>query len=225
MQTTDKIKIRKELIADHRYRISWNNNTQDHITNYTVFWCSSRNDLPNNCDGSIDFKYIDSKKKHFERQTVSTSNFAIAANYFNNSQASSMVWAECTIANTNGTYRFFCLFKSFHRIFLDIGKVPFVWVSGIKPKSIILEWKLNCVDDGVVKYYHINYCRVVSKINVKCLEDWETVKKNATDLKKFILINLRSYQWYKIKITMISQTRQGPDSNFLFVETLESGKI
>ena len=105
LQVANPFKVRKELIEDHKYRISWTNKHQDQylIDNFIVFWCSSKNDLPNNCEGSIDFQYVASNESSFERQTKLTSNFAVSVNYFNVSRTMSMVWAECTAAGANGT--------------------------------------------------------------------------------------------------------------------------
>lgn len=109
-------------------------------------------------------------------------------------------------------------------VILDIGKIQFIWAKSIHSKNISVEWKLDCVDEGVVKAYQIKYCRIVSRDKEKCLDEWQTIEVNATDSMEILLENLQSYQCYKIKIAMLSRTRQGPDSDILYVETLESGE-
>lgn len=97
--TTSSFKIRKELI-DNEYKISWKIKKSNNIQNFTIFWCHSKNELPNNCDGSIDFEEVDPLTREFRMDANETRNYAVSVNYA--TATTGMIWAECTAAKSDG---------------------------------------------------------------------------------------------------------------------------
>lgn len=102
------LRIKKELFSDFGYKLSWkihDDDTND-IESYTVIWCKQRNELPNQCDGSITFETIPKEKTEFYLNTSQSSEsfqFGIALNRINN-LPSGFEWAKCTASRPDGKF-------------------------------------------------------------------------------------------------------------------------
>lgn len=94
-----RIKIRKEFNGDS-YKVSWNAHLSMEVENYTILWCNQRNELPNQCDGPINFMHTQSNSQTFEASE--SKQFAIAPNSRNQSIIQGFEWAECTAAKPEG---------------------------------------------------------------------------------------------------------------------------
>lgn len=98
------LKFRKELI-DPVYRITWKLQPamEKEIKDFTLFWCHSKNEIPNQCESGIEFETVAPFNRIFEIQANSSMNFAIIMNYKDPNKVSmGMQWAECTAAKSNG---------------------------------------------------------------------------------------------------------------------------
>lgn len=132
----------KKFVVNLEYQITWSppviEDDRDPLTSYTVFWCNSKSELPNDCESSIDFVHLSPANTSYSMRTNKTVNFAIAAN--SRTSTSGMVWASCTAANTYA-----------------IGKIRTFWVprSGLGSTSVELQWKVECADSSIAKGYSI----------------------------------------------------------------------
>lgn len=199
-----KPEIIKLLSDSGRYLLSWKAAPKHNarITSYTVFWCNSSSNSPNDCNGSINFDYVDGDKHSYELNNVSsTLNFAVAANV--DELSSGMVWASCTATQKN-----------------DIGKLKTIWIPAMQSTYIDLEWKLECGDSAIVEGYSIIYCPINLPRAQSCKEPEKIV--NITGSTSHRIDNLKPYVTYKIQIAMYSKTRIGPRSDPLFNTTLEA---
>lgn len=98
------LKFRKELI-DPVYRITWKLQPamEKEIKDFTLFWCHSKNEIPNQCESGIEFETVAAFKRTFELEANSSMNFAIIMNYKDPDKVSmGMQWAECTATKGNG---------------------------------------------------------------------------------------------------------------------------
>lgn len=95
------LKIRKEFDGKF-YRISWSSSSSSEVENYTILWCNQRNELPNQCDGPINFLQTMSNSHNFEASEAT--QFAVAPNFKNTSSKYGFEWAECTAAKPEGSY-------------------------------------------------------------------------------------------------------------------------
>lgn len=201
---TPKPEITKLLSDSGRYLLSWKA-VPEHvakITSYTVFWCNSSSNSPNDCNGSINFDYIDGSHNSYELNNVSsTLNFAVAAN--SGEISSGMVWASCTATQKN-----------------DIGKLKTIWIPAMQSTYIDLEWKLECGDSAILEGYNIIYCPINSPRGQTCRVPEESL--NITGTTSYRISGLKPYVTYKIQIAMYSKTRIGPRSDPLFNTTLEA---
>lgn len=196
--------ITKLLSDSGKYTLSWKaaSKHNDKITSYTVFWCNSSSNSPNDCNGSIDFDYVDGDKDSYELNNVSsTLNFAVAANV--GEISSGMVWASCTATQKT-----------------DIGKLKTIWIPAMQSTYIDLEWKLECGDSAIVEGYSIIYCPINLPRAQSCKEPEKIV--NETEKTSHRIEGLKPYVTYKIQIAMYSKTRIGPRSDPLFNTTLEA---
>lgn len=173
------------------------------ITDYTVFWCSVKSELPNNCDSSINFTTRQPNETFFVLKSNLTINFAIAANTKDSS--SGMRWSSCTAANSH-----------------EIGKIKTIWIPRLTSTTIDIEWKLECTDSGTVVGYQIEYCSIKEP---KTLECEETPKKVNTTLQKHTLENLKPYTTYRFNLRMFSTSTMGPASEPQANTTLEAGRL
>lgn len=201
-----KPEITKLLSDAGKYLLSWKpapaHTTR--VTSYTVFWCNSSSNSPNDCNGSINFDNIDGTRYNYTLDNVSsTLNFAVAAN--SGELSSGMVWASCTATQKN-----------------DIGTLKTIWIPAMQSTYIDLEWKLECGDSAIVEGYSIIYCPSSSLRDKSCKLPEESL--NITGTTSHRISGLKPYVTYKIQIAMYSKTRIGPRSEALFNTTLEAGK-
>lgn len=200
------IKIRK-ILSGGNYHLSWSpaEQTTEEITSYTVFWCVSKSELANSCEGSIDFVSMGKSKTHYEHQSNETLNFAVSAN--SKSSTSGMFWALCTTANSN-----------------QIGKIKTIWIPRLAATEIEVEWKLECTDSGIVAGYQLEYCPILKPRSQNCTGN-KSDKLNITGgMDKHTLTNLMPYTTYQINIRMFSNSTMGPKSENLANTTLEAGE-
>jgi cytokine receptor domeless len=200
----------KKLFIDGKYKLSWSPADQypSNIDSYTIFWCRSKNELPNQCDNnsSINFTHVNGITHYFNYPTSDTINFAVSANRGNTS--SGMVWAMCTAAESN-----------------DIGKLKTIWIPKMEPTRMVIQWKLECVDSSIVEGYNLTYCPISSPRNIDCKEPPVFVNiTGGRDVTKYEINDLRPYTTYKTLISMFSKTRMGPESEPLVNTTMESCK-
>lgn len=203
----DPTKIKK-ILKNGSYQLSWSqpNNPHETITSYTVFWCVSKSELPNSCEGSIDFVRRLPTETHYELTSNQTINFAVAAN--SKTSTSGMVWARCTTANSN-----------------EIGKIKTIWIPRLVSTEIEVEWKLECTDSGIVAGYQLEYCPIKEPKTLECVQPEK--KLNITGSlynPKHTISGLLPYTTYKIIIRMFSNSTMGPGSDPLANTTLEAGK-
>lgn len=100
------MKFRKELI-DPVYQITWKlqPDMDKEIKDITIFWCHSKNEIPNQCETGVEFETITTDKDIFKLKANSSKNFAIIANFKDPNKISmGMQWAECTAAKSNGGF-------------------------------------------------------------------------------------------------------------------------
>lgn len=98
------LKIRKELVGGE-YKVSWKQLERLEVESYTVFWCHQRNDLPNQCDGSIKFIHVAPNKTEFTLKASESYQFGVAANQRDRSIPQGFQWAECTATKSNGEFK------------------------------------------------------------------------------------------------------------------------
>lgn len=202
-------KINKKSI-NGTYYLSWAppEDIKEEITSYTVFWCTSKTELINQCESSIDFVQRSPYETSFQHKSDQTINFAISANSENSS--SGMIWAKCTTANS-----------------YEIGRIRTARISRLSSKEIEFEWNLDCTDSGIVVGYQIDYCPVGEPRTLECIAGSEHRLNISAqvDKTKHILSGLKPYTTYKIVIRMFSKTTMGPPSEPLANTTLEDGKL
>lgn len=98
------LKVHKELLTEF-YKITWKQIERLDVESFTIFWCHQRNELPNQCDGSINFQNLPSNVTEFTLEASKSSQFGVASNFHNNSIVQGFEWAECTAAKPNGKFR------------------------------------------------------------------------------------------------------------------------
>jgi cytokine receptor domeless len=198
----------KKLFINGEYKLSWSppRNHTHQIESYTIFWCVSKNELPNQCESSINFTHVNAGTHSFSFPTNQTINFAVSANQ--GQMTSGMVWAMCTAAESN-----------------DIGKLKTIWIPKMEPTRMVIQWKLECVDSSIVEGYNLTYCPISSPRNIDCKEPPISINiTGGRDVTKHEIDNLRPYTTYKTLISMFSKTRMGPESEPLVNTTMESCK-
>ncbi|XP_055592793.1 cytokine receptor [Uranotaenia lowii] len=200
-----KPEISKLLSDSGRYLLSWKpvNSYESKITSYTVIWCNSSSNSPNDCNGSINFDYVKGNQTSYELNNVSsTLNFAVSAN--SGKLSSGMVWASCTATQKN-----------------DIGKLKSIWIPAMQSTYIDLEWKLECGDSAIVEGFIILYCPINSPRDQSCKIPEESLNITV-GTTSYRISKLTPYVTYKIQIAMYSAFRIGPRSDPLFNTTLEA---
>jgi cytokine receptor domeless len=192
----------QKFLVNGEYQITWSPplHTREKIVSYTVFWCDSKSELPNNCLNSINFEHLPPNVTFFSMRSPMTLNFAIAAN--SGASTSGMVWAACTAAQST-----------------DIGKIKTFWRSSLGSTDVKLEWKVECADLSIAKGYIIEYCPFVDPKMPDC--QFPEKKENITGTSSYTLTGLRSYTLYKINIRMYSNSTIGPPSDPMEFTTLE----
>lgn len=172
------------------------------ITSYTVFWCKSKNDSPNSCDGYISFERVSRDVFHFERKSMVSLNFAVSANSHNSS--SGMIWTKCTALAGN-----------------DLSKLTSIHVLEVAATSIEFRWELQCIEQSIIKGYTLHYCPVKDENSSECIEPIRTIDIHR-EKKGYKLTGLLPYTVYKTQIQMISGNSSGPPSDAIVKRTLEA---
>jgi cytokine receptor domeless len=200
-----------KLLSDNGvYELSWKMPDKNpiNISSYTVMWCESKSNSPNDCESSIDYAYVNASTSSYKLSNKSSSlNFAVAANSRSailpsGYTSSGMVWASCTVTQKT-----------------DIGKLKTIWIRTMQPTYMELKWNLECGDYAVVKGFKIFYCPIQDPKTLKCKEEEKVIDTTEKSQK---IPNLRPYTTYKIEVAMYSNVRQGPRSEPLINTTLEA---
>lgn len=192
----------QKFLVNGEYQITWSPpmTSQEKVVSYTVFWCDSKSELPNNCLNSINFKRLPPNVTFFAKRSNFTLNFAIAAN--SKTSTSGMVWAACTAAQST-----------------DIGKIKTFWRGPLTSTEVKLEWKVECADLSIAKGYIIEYCPFKDPKTPDC--QFPEKKENITGTSTYTLTGLQPYTLYKISIRMYSNSTIGPQSDPMEFTTLE----
>uniref|UniRef100_A0A182NNR1 Fibronectin type-III domain-containing protein n=1 Tax=Anopheles dirus TaxID=7168 RepID=A0A182NNR1_9DIPT len=201
----DKPLIDKLLSDSGKFTLSWKPPARSHspITSYTVFWCNTTSNSPNDCNGSINFTTVAPDQTTFVLSDGgSTLNFAVAAN--SRQLSSGMVWAACTATHKT-----------------DIGKLKTIWITEMLSTYINLKWKTECGDVAHTGYV-IYYCPITTPRKLDCKEPELTVNVTDKNQHHCRLENLKPYVTYKIEIVMYSETHVGPRSDPLVNTTREA---
>ncbi|ETN68046.1 hypothetical protein AND_000118 [Anopheles darlingi] len=202
----EKPEVDKLLSDSGKFTLSWKRSSSRSpylVTSYTVFWCNTTSNSPNDCHGSINFTTVAANSTSFELSGAgSTLNFAVAANAGNLS--SGMVWAACTATHKT-----------------DIGKLKTLWITEMLATYINLKWKPECGDVAHTGYL-IYYCPISSPRTLGCKEPEMTINVTDKSLYYTRLDNLKPYVTYKIEIAMYSETHIGPRSEPLVNTTREA---
>uniref|UniRef100_A0A182LZX4 Fibronectin type-III domain-containing protein n=1 Tax=Anopheles culicifacies TaxID=139723 RepID=A0A182LZX4_9DIPT len=197
--------IDKLLSDSGQFALSWKPPSSVHspITSYTVFWCNTTSNSPNDCNGSIHFTSVAPNQTTFILSDAgSTLNFAVAAN--SGRLSSGMVWAACTATHKS-----------------DIGKLKTIWITDMLSAYIDLKWKTECGDVAHTGYI-IYYCPISSPRTLGCKEPEQTINVTDKNQHECRLEPLKPYVTYKIEIAMYSETHIGPRSEPLVNTTREA---
>uniref|UniRef100_U5ERE7 Putative cytokine receptor n=1 Tax=Corethrella appendiculata TaxID=1370023 RepID=U5ERE7_9DIPT len=188
-----------------QYELFWNAPSRNIsiIESYTVFWCETKSNSPNDCESTINFAEVTAKTNKYQLIYKNSSiNFGVSAN--SNASSSGIVWASCTVTQKS-----------------DIGKLKTAWIAATQATYIEFEWKLECGDNAVLEGYNITYCSISDPITLLCKE--KEYSLNITKgLTKYRIEELKPYTTYKIHISMFSKDRRGPLSDPLVNTTLEA---
>ncbi|XP_058121712.1 cytokine receptor-like [Anopheles coustani] len=197
--------IEKLLSDSGEFTLSWKPPSRDasSITSYTVFWCKTNSNSPNDCKGSINFTTVPSNQTTFVLGNGGVAlNFAVSANA--DQHSSGMVWAACTATHKT-----------------DIGKLKPILITETASSSIHLQWNTEC-GDVVHTGYMIFYCNINEPRMQDCKEPELSINVTNKNQHSYLLENLKSYATYKIEIAMYSETHIGPRSEPAFNTTRES---
>lgn len=204
----EKPEVDKLLSDSGKFTLSWkrpSSRSPYAVTSYTVFWCNTTSNSPNDCHGSINFTTVAANRTSFELSGAgSTLNFAVAANA--GLLSSGMVWAACTATHKT-----------------DIGKLKTLWITEMLATYINLKWKPECGDVAHTGYL-IYYCPISSPRTLGCKEPEMSINVTDKSLYYTRLDNLKPYVTYKIEIAMYSETHIGPRSEPLVNTTREAGE-
>uniref|UniRef100_A0A2M4AC95 Putative cytokine receptor n=1 Tax=Anopheles triannulatus TaxID=58253 RepID=A0A2M4AC95_9DIPT len=202
----EKPEVDKLLSDSGKFTLSWKRPSPRStytVTSYTVFWCNTTSNSPNDCHGSINFTTVAANRTSFELSGAgSTLNFAVAANA--GILSSGMVWAACTATHKT-----------------DIGKLKTLWITEMLATYINLKWKPECGDVAHTGYL-IYYCPISSPRTLGCKEPEVTINVTDKSLYYTRLDNLKPYVTYKIEIAMYSESHIGPRSEPLVNTTREA---
>ncbi|XP_035795096.1 cytokine receptor-like isoform X2 [Anopheles albimanus] len=202
----EKPEVDKLLSDSGKFTLSWKrpaSRSSYGVTSYTVFWCNTTSNSPNDCHGSINFTTVAANRTSFELSGAgSTLNFAVAANA--GILSSGMVWAACTATHKT-----------------DIGKLKTLWITEMLSTYINLKWKPEC-GDVAHNGYLIYYCPISAPRTLGCKEPEMSINVTDKSLHYTRLENLKPYVTYKIEIAMYSETHIGPRSEPLVNTTREA---
>lgn len=99
LKNSKALRLRKELVDDE-YKISWMLLKSANVESFTLFSCSQQaNELPNQCDGVIDFKTLPASENGTTVSSTESRQFGVSANFANS--VTGFEWAECTAAKPN----------------------------------------------------------------------------------------------------------------------------
>lgn len=194
----------KKIKTNQVYNLSWKPPTSGpEITSYTVFWCPSKTESPNQCEGSIDFARVDSNTFEYTVNSSEMLNFAVSAN--SRDSSSGMTWAMCTASPNN-----------------ELGQLTTIYPVNTHATYIEFKWSLKCIDQTLIKGYILEYCPIKHPLKAECKEE-ELRQINITaDATGFNLTNLTPYTTYRTVIKMFSSDAVGPDSSPLVNTTMEA---
>lgn len=100
------LKIHKEIVKDSsKYEISWKPLTELDVESFTIVWCHQRNELPNQCDGPVNFLHLPSNETRVAMETMLSNQFGVAVNQRNKSIVQGFEWAECMASAMEGEMR------------------------------------------------------------------------------------------------------------------------
>lgn len=199
----------KKILSNGSYFLSWSppEQQQEEISSYTIFWCVAKSEIENKCESSIDYVRRSPTETYFEYASSQSVNFAVSAN--SKTSTSGMVWAKCTTVNSN-----------------EIGKIRTIWIPRLTSTEIEVEWKLDCMDSGIVAGYQLEYCPYKEPQTLECVEPEKKINiTGGLDNPKHTLAGLTPYTQYKIVIRMFSNSTMGPASDPQANTTLEAGKF
>lgn len=106
------LQIRKEIADSTEYKISWKMEQKLNESNFTVIWCHQRNELPNQCDGSINFQHVSLNKMEFHLKSNKSLQFGVAVNLKSSENFQGFEWAECTASKQSGMLQTFLITKN-----------------------------------------------------------------------------------------------------------------
>lgn len=199
----DPTHIKKIKTNNQLYNLTWRAPTEGpEITSYTVFWCESKNELANQCEGSIDFQRVDRNVFNYTLASNNTLNFAVSANSRNST--SGMKWVLCTALEGNA-----------------ISKLTSIYATKIQPTYIELNWSIACIDRTLIIGYTLHYCPIKDIKTLECKDAPQMVNITGEAIG-YNLTNLKPYTTYKIEIQMFSPDLVGPLSDPLVKPTLEA---
>lgn len=168
------------------------------ITSYTVFWCNTKSDSPNSCNGFISFQRVNRNEFHFRQKSKTTLNFAISANSHHSS--SGMIWAKCTAMAGS-----------------DLRKLTSIYVSSYTSTSIEFRWELQCIEQTLVREYILHFCPI--KDDDEYFEPNRQIVINR-GANEYNLTGLLPDTIYKAHIQIISESSSGPLSDAIVTQTL-----
>ncbi|KAI9588952.1 hypothetical protein GQX74_007121, partial [Glossina fuscipes] len=199
--------------ANRSYTLSWSPPTnQSNLIDYTVFWCQSKQAVPNECRDTIQFQHVGKENTRFAtlpQEQEQTLNLAVSANYLEYN--SGMHWTMCTAD-----------------IASDLVKLEPEF-SVTSPRSISVQWSSDRVCSSLLEGYNLTYCRIhrtTTNIisngfeSLPCMEDTTTVTIPST-AKKFVVNNLKPFSSYKIEMYMFSKLKKGKVSETQVINTTE----
>lgn len=193
----------KKIRVNDTYNLSWDAPTKGpKIESYTLFWCESPNELPDQCKGSIDFERVDSHVFEYQLKTSSTMNFAISANSMNSS--SGMIWAKCTVIPGDD----------------NIKKLTTMYILRTGPTFIEFKWNLECFDRTILEGYILEYCPISDPKTEVCNEPKSF--NISKEVEQYKLEGLKPFTTYKTRIRMVSDINLGPWSDSLVNLTAEA---
>ncbi|CAH0385116.1 unnamed protein product [Bemisia tabaci] len=188
------------------YELSWKASNRHHLVdNYTIFWCDNERERPYQCEGILQWIFVD-QNTFIKNVTVPdiTKNYQFAISANSKDGSSGMVWAKCTIIHNK-----------------VIGKMNDVWVQKVGSTSIELGWKLDCSGRiGVLQGFRIFYCPIINLQNPECTEP----QQNTTvgDQSSATIHNLRPYRTYRISVAVLTISETGALSDPIYETTLEA---
>lgn len=103
-----------------------------------------------------------------------------------------------------------------------------MWSTVHTNHSVILHWKINCVDEAIIMGYRIDYCELDESDSSKCMDTPDPVYVTPIqdeELNQFEVENLKIFKRYNFSITLLAVHHAGPPKEPITARTLEAGKI